>query len=47
MTNDDILNAGFGYLPMMKVGPGCMIGIQYHVIMRQTEGMFDMQSQEL
>jgi hypothetical protein len=31
---------------MMKVGPGCMIGLQYHVILRQTEGMDDMQSQE-
>jgi hypothetical protein len=31
---------------MMKVGLGCMIGIHYHVILRQTEGMDDMQSQE-
>jgi hypothetical protein len=31
---------------MMKVGSGCMIGLQYHVILRQTEGMADMQSQE-
>jgi hypothetical protein len=31
---------------MMKVGPGCMIGLQYHVTMRQTNGMANMQSQE-
>jgi hypothetical protein len=31
---------------MMEVGPRCMIGLKYHVIMRQTEGMADMQSQE-
>jgi hypothetical protein len=29
---------------MMKVGPGCMIGLKYHVIMRLTEGIADMQS---
>jgi hypothetical protein len=28
---------------MMKAG--CIIGIQYHVILRQPEGMDDMQSQ--
>jgi hypothetical protein len=31
---------------MRKVGPGCMIGIQLHVILRQTEDMDDMQSQD-
>jgi hypothetical protein len=31
---------------MMKVGPGSMIGLQYHVSLRQTKGMDDMQSQE-
>jgi hypothetical protein len=31
---------------MMKVGPGCMIGLKYHVILRQIEGMANMQSQE-
>jgi hypothetical protein len=31
---------------MRKVGPGCAIGLQIHVILRQTEGMDDMQSQE-
>jgi hypothetical protein len=31
---------------MMKVGPACMIGLHYHVTLRQTEGMDDMQSQE-
>ena len=35
-----------GDLPMMKVGPGCMIRQKYHVIMRQIEGMADMQSQD-
>jgi hypothetical protein len=30
---------------MMKVGPGCVIGLEYHVILRQTEGMADMESQ--
>jgi hypothetical protein len=32
---------------MMKVGPGCVTGLHYHVILRQTEGMVDMQSQEI
>jgi hypothetical protein len=32
---------------MMKVRPGCVIGLQHHVILRQTKGMADMQSQEL
>jgi hypothetical protein len=31
---------------MMKVGPGCMIELHYHVILRQTGGMDDMQIQE-
>jgi hypothetical protein len=31
---------------MMKVGPGCMIRPKYHVILRQTEGRDDMQSQD-
>jgi hypothetical protein len=31
---------------MMKVGPGCIIKPQYHVTMRQTEGMANMKSQE-
>jgi hypothetical protein len=31
---------------MMKIGLGCIIGLQYNVILRQTEGMADMQSQE-
>jgi hypothetical protein len=29
---------------MRKVGPGCLLGLQIHVILRQTEGMADMQS---
>jgi hypothetical protein len=36
-----------GHLPMMKVGPGCKVGQQLHVILRFTcKGMVDMQSQE-
>jgi hypothetical protein len=31
---------------MRKVGLGCAIGLQLHVILIQTEGMVDMQSQE-
>jgi hypothetical protein len=31
---------------MRKVGPGCVIGLEIHVILRQIEGMADMQSQE-
>jgi hypothetical protein len=31
---------------MRKVGPGFEIGLQLHVILRHTEGMDDMQSQE-
>jgi hypothetical protein len=32
---------------MMKVGPGCEVGQQLHVILRFTcKGMDDMQSQE-
>jgi hypothetical protein len=31
---------------MMKVGPRCMTGLKYHVILRQTEGIDDMQIQE-
>jgi hypothetical protein len=31
---------------MMEVGLGCMIGLKYRVILRQTTGMADMQSQE-
>jgi hypothetical protein len=31
---------------MVEVGLGCMIGLKYHVILRQTEDMADMQSQE-
>jgi hypothetical protein len=30
---------------MMKVGLECMIGLEYHVILRQTEGIADMKSQ--
>jgi hypothetical protein len=30
-----------GYLPIMKVGPGCMVGLQLHVTSRYTEGMAD------
>jgi hypothetical protein len=29
---------------MMKVGPGCMIELQYHVILKKIGGMDDMQS---
>jgi hypothetical protein len=32
---------------MRKVGPGCAIRLQLYVIMRETEGVADMQSQEL
>jgi hypothetical protein len=32
---------------MMKVGPGCVIGLQHHVILRKTKGMANMESQEL
>jgi hypothetical protein len=32
---------------MMKVAPGCTIVLQFHVIIRHTEGMADIQSQEL
>jgi hypothetical protein len=32
---------------MKKVGPGCVIELYLHVILRQTNGMADMQSQEL
>jgi hypothetical protein len=31
---------------MMKVGPGCMIRPNYHVILRQTKGMANMKSQD-
>jgi hypothetical protein len=31
---------------MMKVGPGCKVGQQIHVIMRYIEGMTNMKSQE-
>jgi hypothetical protein len=31
---------------MRKVGPRCVIGLQLHVILRQTKVMDDMQSQE-
>jgi hypothetical protein len=31
---------------MMKVGLGCTIGLQLHVIMRHTKGMADMEIQE-
>jgi hypothetical protein len=31
---------------MMKVGSGYTIGLKYHVILRKTEGMEDIQSQE-
>jgi hypothetical protein len=31
---------------MRKVGPGCTIELQLHVILRQNEGMADMQSQD-
>jgi hypothetical protein len=31
---------------MMKVGLGCMIGLQLHVTLRHTEGMNDMKSKE-
>jgi hypothetical protein len=30
----------------MKVGPGCMVGLQIHVTLRYTKGMDDMESQE-
>jgi hypothetical protein len=36
-----------GYLPIIKVGPGCLIGLQLHVTLRYTEGMADMKIQEL
>jgi hypothetical protein len=35
-----------GYLPIMKVRLGCMVGLQLHVTLRHTEGMVDMQSKE-
>jgi hypothetical protein len=31
---------------MMKVGPGCMIALKYHVTLRETKGMADMKSQD-
>jgi hypothetical protein len=31
---------------MMKVAPGCTIGLQLHVTLRHTEGMDDMKIQE-
>jgi hypothetical protein len=31
---------------MMKVGPGCTIGLQLHVTLKHTKGMADMKSQE-
>jgi hypothetical protein len=35
-----------GYLPIMKVGLRCMLGLQLHVTLRYTEGMVEMKIQE-